>query len=183
MVVAVMLTYYLISPLFDKSIGHNHFILVGIIQFSVFTCAAFLLDKRTSSLNMRRVSKYIDKIGIMIFAILEIIFLIAIIVICVIQEMWQYGVIVMTLMVLVNFATIALVIQFLLQKMETKTAKHFQRHKTSIQKDMSGILLALDYLSLLVGTFIVVGAGGMYQLEIENLAGATQNDEHSPTLI
>ena len=90
MVVALMLTYYLIAPFFDQCFRRGYFtdvelkknlISSGIIQFFIYVCAAFILKKPKSSTSMRKVSKYIDMVGLLIFAALELLFTVAIFVV------------------------------------------------------------------------------------------------------
>ena len=99
-----------------------------------------------------------------------------------VEESWRFGVIIMILMILINFVLVGLVIQLLLKRMESEVAKGYKTRKSTAKESLHRILLILDYVSLLVGTFIVVGSGTMYYIEADATAAATGNDDFGPNI-
>jgi hypothetical protein len=82
----------------------------------------------------------------------------------------------MLLLILANLIILGITIQVLLVRIKQSDEGIFElkRHRTSslIGMKISKILMISEYVSLLVGTFIIVGTGTTFYMQIEMISGS-----------
>lgn len=189
--VAVMIAYYFVAPEFDQAVRHGYFedaplktvlITAGITQFIAYLLAAFIVKDNEMSNQMKKASDATDTFGVLLFAIVEGAFLAAIYFTVVIADNYKIAIMLMIILILVNFILLGFAIQMLLGRIKGTDTKNVVARDSPNKKHLGEMLIQPEYWCLLVGTFIVVGAGQTY-LEEAPTVGAALGSEHGESVI
>ena len=191
MIAAVMIAYFFSASYFDTSIRNGYFadveiktnmIASGVIHFSTYLLAAFIVDENDQSRELKRASSLTDRLGIFIYASIAGVYLVVIYFTCIIAEAYQLSIVLITLIILVNFVALAFTVQLLIGQMSRNDTSHIRDDHIPPKKNFGQMLIDIRYWCMLIGTFIIIGTGSTYYLEATDIASAIGNDELGTTV-
>ena len=190
--IPIMITYYMISPYFEKCIRAGFFkddsfkkllILTGIVQAWIYGFAAFVIQENEYSLRVEKVSAIIDRFGVLVFAVIEGAFLLVIYFTWIIAEEWKSGVLLMVALIWANFVAFGVIILTLLHKIKDANVENVDIQQNKDKRNLLDMLTNPNYYWLLVSTFIVVGSCTAYHLEAPSIAYAMKKPELGPRVM
>jgi len=191
MIAAVMIAYYFSASYFDTSIRHGYFedveiktnmIASGIIHFVTYLLAAFIIDENEQSRALKRASSLTDRFGIFIYAGIAGLYLAVVYFTCIIAESYQLSIVFITLIILINFVCLAFTVQLLIGQIDKNDSSHIRDDVIPPKKNFGEMLIDIRYCCMLIGTFIIVGAGTTYYVEAADVASAIGNDKLGDTV-
>lgn len=180
-VAAIMITYYLIAPLFDTTVRHGYFedvplktnmIATGVVQFVVYMLAAFIMNENEQSDSLKKASSLTDTFGLLIYAAIAAGFAASVYLTVIIAEEYRVGVFLMALFILINFIALGFTIQMLIGKIKSGDSKNADHQEHPPKKNVCQMICDFRYFALLLSAFIVIGSGLTYYTNAESVANA-----------
>ena len=154
MIAAVMIAYYFSASYFDTSIRNGYFadveiktnmIASGVIHFSTYLLAAFIVDENEQSRELKRASSLTDRVGIFIYAAIAAVYLAVVYFTCIIAEAYQLSIVLITLIILVNFVALAFTVQLLIGQMNKNDTSHVRDDHIPPKKNFCQMLIDIRY--------------------------------------
>lgn len=185
MIAAVMISYFFAASFFDTSIRNGYFkdvdlftnlIAQAIINFVVLILAAFIIDENEQSAQLKKASSLTDRFGVFIYAGIAGVFLAAIYFTCIIAQTYQLAIVFITLVILANFVVLGFTVQALIGRIESSDHANIGDEHVPPKKHFGQMLIDIRYWCILIGTFIIIGSGTMYNLEAGDVAKALGKD-------
>lgn len=181
MIASVMLAYYFIAPWFDVTIRKGYFqdvplktnmIAMAVIQFIVYLLAAMIMNENEQSPSLKKASSLTDRFGILIYAAIAGAFAAVVYSFVIVAEFYTFGVVCMALLILVNFIMLGFTIQLLLGRIKNSDTSNVAEESHPDKRNVCQMLFDIRFISLLLGSFIVVGSGFTYYSDATSVAAA-----------
>lgn len=180
-VAAIMITYYWVAPLFDQTIRKGYFedvplknnmIATGVTMFVVYLLAALIMNENEQSDKLKKASSLTDRLGLFIYAAIAGGFIASVYFVIIVAEAWRLGVFFMALFILLNFIALGFTIQMLLGRIRDGDTRGVAHEEHPEKRNVFQMIFDIRYICLLVGTFIVIGSGQTYYIEVESVSNA-----------
>ena len=181
MIASVMVAYLFASEYLDLCVRKGYFTDVSLktnmlttagYTFIVYMLAAFIIDENKESEEMKKASNLTDRFGVLVYAVICAGALAAIYFTCVIAQDYKLGVFFMLLIILINFIALGFTIQALLGRISNADTKNVVNENNPPKKNFIQMFGDVRYYVLLLGTFVVVGAGFTFEAEAASVAVA-----------
>ncbi|CAI2363804.1 unnamed protein product [Moneuplotes crassus] len=179
--VSLLITYYMIAPYFEKCIrsGFLHeysfkatLIICGVIQFVTYIVAAFSMKEVEFSVRMLKACSSVDRIGVVIFIVIEGIFIGVIYFSCIVANKWRSGAYQMVVLNVANFGAMCFCVFLLKKRIQTLDLDDVVVDIYHKDQDLKTTFKDVSFYILMIGTFIVVGSCTAFQLEAPTVAFA-----------
>ena len=184
--VAMMIAYYMVAPYFEKWVRDGFFheksyfvniLIMALIQCTTYISAIFVLKRHSLTYELRKVSAVIDRFGISIFILIECVFLVVIYFTCIVAEKWKIGIAFMIGLIIANFLTFIVIVLLINRSIQNRTEETELESDIAVETSIFDSLTNLNVYWLLLSTFVVVGAGTAFELEVPTVAFAMDEPE------
>lgn len=180
LIVVLMIPYYKVAPYFEFSIRSAffaemsllwYFIMVGVSMAVVFLAAAFAIRRATINDKIENVMADLDRMAMLIFVFIEVIFLAAYYVMSIILEDWFVGAILFLVFIFLNFLALALSTFLITSRAKKFGPSDLAKAKADDFKETNfgDYIKEVRYMALIVATFIVVGTGITFNFNISQI--------------
>lgn len=180
LIVVIMVSYYKVAPYFEFSVRSAffaeaslmwYFIGVGGVMAVVFIGAAFIIADADIDEKIEGVLKDIDRLAMLIFVVVEVLFLISYYVVSIILEDWFIGAILFLSFIFLNFIALAAAVGIIVAKVKSmKPADFLGKRDPFADVKFQDYLGKIKYICLIIASFLVIGVTQTYNFNIFQIA-------------
>jgi hypothetical protein len=170
LIIVIMIAYYKVSPYFEFSMRSAffselslmyYFSVVGVVSAIVFAGAGIGISKAKINDKIDLAMADFDKMGMLIYVVIQILFLAGFYVMSIILEDWFAGAIIYLSFIVLNFLALPLCIFVIFSRAKklgvTDVTKIVTANKEGKDTSFGDYLKEPKYLALILSSFIVIG--------------------------
>mmetsp|Transcript_2946 Transcript_2946/g.3470 ORF Transcript_2946/g.3470 Transcript_2946/m.3470 type:complete len:381 (+) Transcript_2946:24-1166(+) len=184
LIIVILISYYKIAPYFEFSMRSGfledpdlmyYFFAVGAFQLVVFCTAAFAIKEVELEGAVEDIMKPYDRMGLLAYVLVEVIFFCAFYIIALIYEDWFIGAILFVVFIVLNFLTVGISFTIVYSQIKKNFAKpNLFGGNRDKRKEMSfeEMLGQAKYICLAFASMLVIGTCSTFSFNIFQIAFA-----------